>query len=319
MGILAVVVLGACAGGAAPGSPTAPEARREAAAALPPGLASDRLPSPPPARSVVARVDGEPVLAADAFRLVYLSAPDEAANAVRQLVVDRLSAREAAAIGATVPEEVVARELARLLAEQERRVREASKGRSDLESHVRATWGLPAAEYAAIVRESVERSLLLERVVRFELSRHARTQLRVIRVKERSLAEEIRRKLVQGADFAVLARQHSEDGSAREGGIYPPLPSDLPSPLFERTGAIAPGGISEVEEVSTADGPRYRIVQVLARLPSESGSFAELAPQIERTLDERPLAPLELEGWMRIMEDRHRIRLLGMGTDDDGS
>jgi parvulin-like peptidyl-prolyl isomerase len=268
---------------------------------------------------VVARVDGEPVYASDAFGLIHLSAPEEAENAVRQLVIDRLCAAEAAAGGASVPQDAVERELARQIAELERKVKEASKGQSDLASHVKSTLGLEPPAYFELLRGSVERSLLLERVVLFELSRRPRTQLRLIRVKERRLAQEVRGKLEQGADFAALARLHSEDGSAREGGVYPPLPDDLPSPLLEKARTLAAGALSAVEEVSTPDGPRYRIVQVLARLPPESGSFAQKAASLEQVLAGRPLSPLELEAWMRIMEERHRIRLFRLGREDDGA
>jgi parvulin-like peptidyl-prolyl isomerase len=234
-------------------------------------------------------------------------------------VIDRLAAVEAAAAGVSVPPDVTEREFAHVIAEQERTVRERSKGATDLAGFVKQSLGIEIGAYSAMSRATVERSLLLERVVLFELASHPRTQLRLIRVKDASLAREIRTKLEQGADFGALARQHSEDGSARDGGVYPPLPSDLPSPLFEKTESLQGGALSKVEEVSTPEGPRYRIVQVLARLPAETGSWAERAAAIEQLLESRPLAPLELEAWMRIMEERHSIRLLRMGTDDDGA
>ncbi len=266
----------------------------------------------------VAVVDGAPVHAADAYRLLLLSLPDETQNAARQLVVDRIAAAEAASESINVPPAVVDRELERVLGEQDRKVRESSKGKQDLASYVQTTYALDKAHYAELVRQTVARSLLLERVVLLELARHPRTQLRLIRVKEKSLAEEIRRKITQGADFATLARQHSEDGSAREGGLYPPLPSDLPSQLFARTEGLKGGDVGEVEEVSTNDGPRFRIVQVLTRLPAETGTWAERGSGIDKVLEGRPLSPLELEAWMHVMETRHPIRILPLGALDHG-
>ncbi len=265
----------------------------------------------------IATVDGAVIGADEVFRLLQLSVPDEANNAIRQLVIDRLSGAEAAASGVAVPPAVLERELAHLLADQERKIAESSHGARDLAKHVQQTWGLTRDEYVAIASASLERSLLLERVVLAELARHPRVQLRLLRVKERKLADEIRGKLEQGADFAALARQHSEDGSAREGGIYPPLPTDLPSPLFERTEKLEPSQLSEVQEIATADGPRYRIVQMLARIPADRGDAAARAAAIEELLDGRHLAPLELEAWMRIMEERHAIHLTRLGSADD--
>jgi len=255
---------------------------------------------------------------AAAFHLLLLSAPDEANNAVRQLVLDRLAAAEAHAHGIAVPAAALERELPRLLAAQERKVAEATRGKRDLTAHVRATWGLERDAYDAIARASLERSLLLERVVLHELSRHPRVQLRLIRVKEQALAEELARKLEQGADFAALARQHSEDGSARDGGLYPPLPTDLPSPLFDRTEGLAPGARSPVHEMATVDGPRWRIVEVLARLAPDERGAAERAAAIEALLEGRGVAPPELEAWMRIMESRHEIRFLGLKGEGNG-
>ena len=289
---------------ATPPSPTAPSVGRGEPSAAGPVEISD---------NAIATVDGAAIRAGDAFELLRLAVPDEAANAIRQLIVDRLCRTEAAQAGIAVPAELVEREFARMVAGQERKVKEASKGRQDLAAYAKQALGLDPAVYLARVRDSVERSLLLERVVLLELGQRERIQLRLIRVKERPLAEEIRRKLVQGADFAVLARTHSEDAAAREGGLYPPLPADLPSPLFERAAKLAPAALSEIEELSTSDGPRYRIVQLLSRLPAEPGEWSTRAPAIEKLLDGRPLSPLELEAWLQIMEDRHAIRGLGRG------
>ncbi|MSR47483.1 MAG: hypothetical protein EXS13_10560 [Planctomycetes bacterium] len=270
-----------------------------------------------PLTSAVAMVDGVPIGSAAAFRLLLLSVPDEANNAVRQLVLDQLAAAESGAAGVRVPDAVLERELARLLTDQERKIAEASRGSRDLTAHVKATWGITREAYDALARSTLERSLRLERVVLHELCRHPRVQLRLLRVKERALAEEVARKLDQGADFAALARQHSEDGSAREGGVYPPLPSDLPSPLFDHTENLADGERTAVHEVATADGPRWRIVQLLARLPADDRPLAERNAAIEALLDGRALAPPELEAWMRVMEERHQIRFLGVEGELD--
>ena len=317
-GALAAFAAAGCVGSRAPehsadrSPPASPAKGSPPAAVVPDGAgAAGDLP--------VALVDGATVHAGEVYRLLLLSLPDETQNAARQLVVDRIAAAEAAAASIEVPAAVVDRELERVLGEQDRKVRESSKGKQDLATYVQQTYALDKAAYAELVRGTVARSLLLERVVLLELSKHPRTQLRLIRVKERPLAEEIRKKVVQGADFATLARQHSEDGSARDGGLYPPLPSDLPSPLFARTEGLKGGDVGEVEEVSTNDGPRFRIVQVLSRLPAEPGSWAERGAGIDKVLDGRALSPLELEAWMHVMETRHPIRILPLGALAHGS
>jgi hypothetical protein len=268
---------------------------------------------------VVGTVDSVAIHASEAWRILCLSLPDETANAVRQIVIDRIAAAEAAQQSITVPDATLAREAERVLGEQDRKVRESSKGRLDLATYVKNSYGMEKPAYVDLVRTSVGRSLLLERVILFELAHHPRIQLRLIRVKEKTLAEEIRKKLLESADFATLARQHSEDGSARDGGVYPPLPSDLPSTLFTRTEGLKGGEIGPVEEVSTNDGPRFRIVQVLDRLPAEPGAWSERSAAIEKILEGRPLSPLEVEAWMRVMEQRRQIRILPLGALANGS
>jgi hypothetical protein len=306
-------------GHASDGEPFASRGGSAEAVPLPPPKPIDSPLPPDGPDLVVGTVDGVPIHASEAFRVLTLSLPDESGNAVRQIIIDRFAAAEAAQNSISVPDAAITKDVERVLAEQDRKIRESSKGRVELASYVKNSYGLEKDGYAELVRGSVSRSLLLERVILFELDRHPRIQLRLIRVKERALAEEIRKKLLESADFATLARQHSEDGSARDGGVYPPLPTDLPSTLFTKTEALKSGEIGPIEEVSTNDGPRYRIVQVLARLPAESGTWAERGAAIEKILEGRPLSPLEFEAWMRVMEERRQIRILQLGALAHGS
>lgn len=65
---------------------------------------------------------------------------------------------------------------------------------------------------------------------------------------KRSLAEEIRQKLLDGADFAEMAAQYSEDpGSAHEGGDVGPVNPNQMVPEFEAAVfTLEPGAISEL-------------------------------------------------------------------------
>ena len=103
--LLAALLLPSCSGtpevgdASAAGRGALPDAaRREQAAPVAP-----IPPSGAPLEGAVATVDGTPIGAFEAFRLLLLSVPDDANNAVRQLVLDRLAAGEAAAQGITVP------------------------------------------------------------------------------------------------------------------------------------------------------------------------------------------------------------------------
>jgi arylsulfatase A-like enzyme/Tfp pilus assembly protein PilF len=74
-------------------------------------------------------------------------------------------------------------------------------------------------------------------------------RLRLIRVRERAQAEELARRLAQGADFAALAREASDDASAATGGDLGMIPvGDLASPLRIAVASLGPGQVSGVVE-----------------------------------------------------------------------
>ena len=79
---------------------------------------------------VVGSVDGVAIHASEAFRILTLNLPDESANAVRQIVIDRVAAAEAAENSITVPDAAIVREFDRILADQDRKVRESSDRKS---------------------------------------------------------------------------------------------------------------------------------------------------------------------------------------------
>jgi parvulin-like peptidyl-prolyl isomerase len=74
-------------------------------------------------------------------------------------------------------------------------------------------------------------------------------RLRLIRVRERAQAEELARRLAQGADFAALAREASDDASAATGGDLGMMPvGDLAAPLRIAVASLGPGQVSGVVE-----------------------------------------------------------------------
>src|ERR1022692_1352078 len=93
-------------------------------------------------------------------------------------------------------------------------------------------------------------------------------------------AQEIREKLVQGADFAELARTESNDvGSSSKGGDLGFLKHGQTVPSFEDAAfALPDGGLSQ--PVKTPYG--YHLIRAEERKPTKT--FEELRPDLERTL-----------------------------------
>ncbi len=272
----------------------------------------------PRGRWRVGEVDGTGIFAEEVFPRLYLAYYRETSDAVRQVIIERLASSGAKEHGVTVTEEAVEKETQRVLAQHESNLRSASKGAEGLKEFVESTLGIAEKDFLSWVRRGAEISLILERLIRFELSRCPRAEVRLIRVKSRELAQELVEKLRRGASFPALARQHSVDPSAAEGGAYPMLPLDQDSPLLERTRGMSEGELSAVEEVELADGTQFRILQLVKRLDSDPRSYQEMKDDIEDGLERRPVSSLELDAWMRTMERNHQIRLLGAGVPEDG-
>ncbi len=102
-------------------------------------------------------------------------------------------------------------------------------------------------------------------LVRYRGARNAPDDVTRTRAEARALAEQIRAQVIApDADFAAIARERSEDGSASEGGDLGSLGRGRLAPEYERAAfALSPGQISSV--VETAFG--FHIIQ---RLPDDS-------------------------------------------------
>jgi peptidyl-prolyl cis-trans isomerase C len=93
-------------------------------------------------------------------------------------------------------------------------------------------------------------------------------------------ASEMRQKIVQGADFADLARTQSDDmGSSAKGGDLGFLKRGQTVPSFEEAAFALPAGELS-QPVKTTYG--YHLIKVEERKPTRT--FEELRPEMERNL-----------------------------------
>lgn len=96
----------------------------------------------------------------------------------------------------------------------------------------------------------------------------------------RQQLEDIRQRIVDGADFAEMARQYSEDpGSAQDGGLMPYMTHDqLVGPFADAAFALDVGDVSDV--VETRFG--YHAIKLVSRVPGQD--LEEAAEEIRREL-----------------------------------
>ena len=110
------------------------------------------------------------------------------------------------------------------------------------------------------------------------LSKAAREELE----KRRKLAEELRAKAAAGADFAALARQHSEDPSSREqGGSLGTFARNSHTRAFDEAAfALKPGVVSAV--VQTEYG--FHVIKLTSKDAARAQTLSEAKPEIRRLL-----------------------------------
>ncbi len=109
-------------------------------------------------------------------------------------------------------------------------------------------------------------------------------------------AEELRRQLDAGADFAALAREHSDDpGSKAAGGDLGWIEKGMTEPAFEEAVfAAQPGQL--IGPVRSGSG--YHLIRVLELRPEQGRSFEEVRAELRAELEaaERERRYLELSG-----------------------
>jgi peptidyl-prolyl cis-trans isomerase C len=272
---------------------------------------ADVKPVPTDLPEVVARVNGQPIPRAEferAVRTVEARAggpvPAERRseiyrNILDQLVVYRLLAQEAGTRKVTVSDaEVEARidqlrqqfpdeaAFAKALAEQKTTVdRLREDARNDmvvtkmLESAVGSEVGVSDQEIAAFYEQNQEQFREAESVKASHIMIRAEQQAdEATRKQARERAESLLQQVRQGADFAALAKEHSQDpGSAADGGDLGFFPRGQMVPAFDAAAfTLEPGQVSEV--VETPFG--FHIIKVAERRPDRQVSLAEVRNDI---------------------------------------
>ena len=102
--------------------------------------------------------------------------------------------------------------------------------------------------------------------------------------KARAQIEAVNKRVKAGEDFAQLAKEHSQDGSAAQGGDLDFFGRGRMVPPFEQAAfALKPGEVSDI--VTTQFG--YHIIKVTDRKPSEAIALDEVSPQVKQFLTQQ--------------------------------
>ncbi len=258
---------------------------------------------------VLAVVDGDEVRADDLLPFLFLTRTEHVFAALEQEVRRRLVAKEAASLGVTVPRPTVDEKVRQVLKAQDDDFRLQAGPDRSFEEYIRDRYGVDPAVYRRCVEQQVVHELMLARVVRYDLRRQERLQVRILVVDDVAVARDVLDKLAEGANFAALAKQVSVDRSAARGGLFPPVGVDCPHPLLAGARDLAEKEIAEISTVERGGTRLFRVLKLEKRFPPDPRPFAEQAAEVEAELEERPLDPFEALEWDRRARERHRIEV----------
>lgn len=122
---------------------------------------------------------------------------------------------------------------------------------------------------------------------------------------KRSMAEEIRSKLADGADFAGMAQMYSEDSTAEAGGDWGWIDRKTLNEELNRVAfALQPGQMSRVVQL----GDSFYIMRVEARKAAVTKPLAELREEISKKLFEEERLRLQ-EQWIKTLREKAYVKI----------
>ncbi len=175
-----------------------------------------------------------------------------------------------------------------------------------LELYVAETFGLKLQTWRRIQRLRLARQLYTSYVIRFLALQQDRVEVRTIAHRDPELLEALAKDIRAGADFATLARRHSEDPSSRDGGRLPPFGRGFAHPVAQVAFELDPGQLSAVMagEPDAAGLVRHHLVYCLRVMPGREVPFEEVREAIRDELETRPLTEFELQAYLLRWRER---------------
>ena len=282
--------------GQAGAKPESPAAVNAGAAAGPeaPGKAKADAP--------IAFIAGQPILASELLGRWMHREPRKVQSYLQEFVLERLVILEARRLEVKLERSAVEDAVARAVELIERQIKENGAG-MDLETFVQRQYGLDPATYMRRLRDEQATDLLAERCVRSWVLENERAEVRIIAVRDEALMQEVQTKLAAGESFEELARLHSVDASAEDGGRLPPVIRAPGAPL-SRLAFATPVG--QVGGPINEDGT-FMLVLVEARPERIRGDWPAVAAAVEASLAERGIEDPEYWQWKLAMAERYSI------------
>ncbi|MFH2002652.1 MAG: hypothetical protein ABIK28_23480 [Planctomycetota bacterium] len=265
---------------------------------------------------VLATVDGEEIRASDLYEVYVMDNPGKTRHVVEDLALFILVRKEATRLGVSANPEEVEKRINAMIREQQGRIAMNLDETLPIEEFVRIQYHMEMPAYRDLIRQSAVFQSLLERCIRYLELRVRRFQVGVILVNDPARADEIRKKLVKGANFEVLAKEHIDKFSGSTGGVLPPLPADMDYPVIKESLKLGIGEVSEVKETWIGKERYYRIVKLIDIIEPLQGTYAELESQVETSVREQPLVvPDLIQYWKDSLQERYSMDFILPGPE----
>ena len=160
----------------------------------------------------------------------------------------------------------------------------------------------------AAVRARLESGAITDEQVATEYERFKAEDLgeelhaRHILVEDEALARDLVKQLDDGAEFEALAREHSKDGSAENGGDLGWFEQDMMvEPFGERAAALEPGAYTK-EPVQTRFG--WHVIQLVERRAAEAPPLEQVSEEIRGYLQSQMV-----ERWVNELREAAEVEI----------
>lgn len=128
--------------------------------------------------------------------------------------------------------------------------------------------------------------------------------------KQKKLAQEIRAKIVAGADFGSMAKTYSQDSRAEGGGAWDWMErKQMKKSMADAAFALKNGGVSQVIEEDTS----FIIIYCDTKKLGDAVPLEKVRPDIERVIDQQKSRE-SLEKWLADLRRKAVIKKMDSGT-----
>lgn len=296
------------------GATTPAEAPKPAAATAPKNDEPGNAPSGKSQEGLtIAKVAGSAVDVSELLALWLHQDSLQVLESLDHIVLGRLVLAESSRLGVQVAQEKGDQAYQKAVDTIEKTLTQKRPGIT-LDRYVDEALGLDPVRYREYLRDESMRGLLAERVVRAWVLGSEHADIRVIVVRSDEDSRKVGEAIAAGEAFADVARRLSADPSAKDGGQVPPVVR----------GETPISKLAFATDVGKVGGPQYEkgswlYVLVESKSQAMPGDWQDLGAAVEKSLEERPVADLEVSQWKPAMVARYGVdvspflRIAGQG------